>query len=367
MSEHSQGDMDLDSLIENQEWERAHNVLANNPNEAKRIVNPSLGWTKLHWLCSIGSAPQNLIQLAASLYPEAVCLPDHRYGDTPLHIVCRNSQTSSAKLKILLDCITDPEGVLIRNRFGGTALHSASNHNAVIEAIQALVEANPRILRVTTHEGMHAISALWTAYIQTIPGYMCVARTLKGESVTDNYFSRFWKKMEFLATSYFLQSPNAPKRPVESTHRYVLHGLLQCHVLINNYKLALLKDPSLAQTSDANGNLPLHILVETRPFRLKEREALAVTINAFPKAASILNDAGDAPLFLAIRNKIPFENGLDELLNAGKAVIQQRDRETRLFPFQLAAVVGGKVALDSIYRLLTTQPDLLGTHRNSMI
>jgi hypothetical protein len=524
---------DMDALIENQQWDKVVTLLQASPEQASRVVNPSLGWTKLHWLCSIGSAaPTSLIDMVARLYPQAIGMPDNRYGDTPLHIICRNSVINAVKLRILLshlvvatndengkntiDETTSPlaqplptptppsphcsipgqnqgqnpnqgqPGLLIRNRFGATALHSACNHNAVLGVIEALVQADARIVRVTTHDGVHAISALYSGYVQTIPGTMAVSRILQRGSegrcvildddaphalpppnvpdpptdttsaTTTNattsaaggggavhveesndtamtnaaeapatqqpeqsqaaHFERFWKKVEYLATAVYLQTKNndcsesssrAPTTPptrtlVENTEesaaendnhndiekghhdpeqynsRFVLHGLLQSHgVSLQFYQLALKYNPAYAQVVDEEtGNLPLHVLLERRPFRLYERQAIQATLQAYPTAAARRNhglnhgdnndndsdtNTGDLPLLIAVRNKIPWHNGLDLIAQASPAssAIAGRDAVTGLWPFQLAASVGGRVAVETTFELLKNQPDLL--------
>jgi ankyrin repeat protein len=350
-SESSTPAVDIQGLVQDNQWDTLGARLLETPDEARRLVDPSIGWTLLHFLCSIGSSPLGLVDQVAKLYPEAVTRPDKRYGDTPLHMAARNSLTSAHKVKSLLACIEGQnEAILIRNTFGGTALHSAANHNAVCSVLQALVEANPRILNVRTHDGIHAMSALYSAYIQTIPGYMAVAKIVAGEEVTSRHFERFWSKVVFLATAYL---------PGAAHERMVLHGLLHCQILMNFYKLALMWDPTLAGVASLAGNLPLHVLVERRPFRLKEREAIEATIKAHAEAASIRNDEGDLPIFLAIRNKMPFSNGMDVILEAHRSSVTCRDPQTGLLPFQMAAAVGGNVAVDNTFHLLLTQPDLL--------
>lgn len=359
----------LDALMEQQDWDAFKERLT--AEEARRIVVPSMGWTRLHQVCSIGSTPSHVVALVASLNPRAVTRPDTRYGDTPLHLAARNSQTSAAKIKHLLACIDRDDGddddddqqqrgggVLIRNVFGGTALHSAANHNAVLDVLQALVTTDPRILHVHTRDGIHPIAALYTAYIQTIPGYMAVARVLKDDEddeVTDGHFTRFWAKVQFMATAD--QPTTSQEQPRE---RMILHGLLKAQIRVNFYKLALKWDPTSATVaSPQGGNLPLHVLVDRRPFRLKEKEAIEATLTAYPQAAGVRNHDGDLPLFLAIRNKMPFDNGMDAILRASRSSVMERDPETNLLPFQLAAAVGGKVAVDNTFHLLLTQPDLL--------
>lgn len=347
------GIVDIHALVEQQDWDVLASHFQKHPEEAKRVLD-SKGWTALNLLCSIGSSPADVIELVAGLDPAAIARADTRYGDTPLHLVARHSQTSATKIKILLSHLGDEnnEGLLIRNRFGGTVLHSACNHNAVLGVLQALVMASPHLLQIHTHDGIHPSHTLFSAYIQTINGCMHVARIIKGEAVDSGMFQRFWEKVCFMATA---DQPHDN----EQRERMVLHGLLKCQILINFYKLALKWDPTLAQVASIKGDLPLHVLVERRPFRLKEKEAILYTLEAHPEAASIRNGDGDLPLFLAIRNKMPFQNGMDVILEACRSSVTRRDTETHLLPFQLAAAVGGKVAVENAWHLLVTQPDLL--------
>jgi hypothetical protein len=56
---------------------------------------------------------------------------------------------------------------------------------------------------------------------------------------------------------------------------------------------------------------------------------------------------------------MPFQNGMDAILQASRSSVAIRDPITNLLPFQLAAAVGGNVAVDNTFRILLTQPDLL--------
>ena len=63
---------------------------------------------------------------------------------------------------------------------------------------------------------------------------------------------------------------------------------------------------------------------------------------------------------VAIRNKIAFENAIGEILRADMTVVSSHDAETGLFPFQLAASVGGPEALNTTFQLLTALPQVIG-------
>lgn len=354
----------LNYHVEHHEWDAAAIILQSHPFICQKRHHHH-GWTKLHWLCSHGGTPARIIALAASLYPQGVSMQDTFIGDSCLHIACRNSQLSSAKLQSLLQ-YCDADAVLIRNHMGGTALHSAANHNAVLTALSLLVDANPSVLKVTTHEGIHAVTALWLAYIQTIPGHMVVVRILNGEDVDSVAFERFWCKVEYLAVKYLSMSTACPEHlngsgDDERLPDYVLHGLLRCNVPFNLFKVCLKYRPKAALAVDAAGNLPLHVLIENRPYRLKEREAVQACLEASPRqAGEIANHAGDVPLQIAVRNKIPVQNGVDLLLAVAPGTVRRRDAATGLYPFQLAATQASNAAtVNTTFFLLTTLPDLV--------
>jgi ankyrin repeat protein len=350
----------VNHLVENNHWDLLYKYFEANPDAA--IGNHPLHVTRLHWLCSIGSVPVTLIDLVSELDPSAIVLVDRKYGDTCLHVVARNCQTSAVKLKCLLGHLPDKDrpGILIRNIFGGTALHSAANHNAVLETLQILIASNPQIIRVATFDGTHAISALWNSFVQTIPGSMLVARILEqSDPIEDSFFERFWSKIEFLALHYIQLLGISESTDISESGNDIVHGLLKSNVTINFLKVALKRNPAFALARDFKGNLPLHRLLEDRPYRLKERDAIQSVLNAAPDAAMKMNKNKDFPLFLAIRNRIPWENGVDMVAHEGRDVIAQTECATSLVPFQYAAFVGGKYALETTFQLLLMRPDLL--------
>jgi hypothetical protein len=103
----------LITLIDNDEWDQVYNFFVLYPRYAYMIVvdeedeeevenKKTYGWTYLHWLCTIPSTPNNIIELLCTINPHSIIVPDQRYNDTPLHLLCRNSVLSSTKVTILL-------------------------------------------------------------------------------------------------------------------------------------------------------------------------------------------------------------------------------------------------------------------------
>ena len=377
------------------DWDTVEQLLRANSVLCKKRHRRN-GYTILHWLCSIGATPVHLIDVVASLYPAAISMIDTNIGDTCLHIACRNSQFSSAKLRALLRHCKDADAtaaatLLVRNRMGGTALHSAVHHNAVLDAIQLLVTTHPPCVLVKTHEGISVITALWSSFLQTIQGHLFVARALKGEadgtSARENsqMIDRFWCKLEYLGLQVYrlheeqkataaAATTGVPQRPspILCTREFLLHGLLRCAVPLKLFLLCLQLQPQCAAAvSSDDGNTPLHVLLATRPYRSsKEREAVQAVVAAAPQTVTVRNHNGDLPLHVALRNRIPYEHGIDLLLqqqqqsttaqdNAAASVSEeddQRDRHTGLFPFLLAAEQGGRVAINTTFQLLLRRP-----------
>jgi ankyrin repeat protein len=371
VADESSTNCSLEALVDSNEWHAVYQLMQANP-EAAQTPRQN-GWMTLHWLASIGSAPVELIELVASQYPQAISLPDVRFLDTPLHIIARNSQTSAQKLRCILRYTLNDSNsesiICARNRSGGTALHSAANHNAVLDALKALVDRSPALLSVTTLDGTYAVSALWNSYVNTIPGTTSIARILAGQvdAMCEPFFQRFWSKAEFIALGYF-QSINTWLTD-QDIHKYLLHALLKSNVEINFFKVALKRQSGheWCLTADSLGNLPLHRLVQDRPYRLKEKDAIEAALLLAPEAANTPNLAGDYPLTIAIRNKIPIQNGLLAIVQRGPVAVESRDRSTQLYPFQLAAVQGGRVAIDTTFTLLATRPDLLTVKKETAL
>merc|ERR1712157_140578 len=132
---------------------------------------------------------------------------------------------------------------------------------------------------------------------------------------------------------------------------YLVHGLIQFNAPAQLLQVALKLQMSYGMSSslswsrvdDRDGNLPLHVLVQRRPYRgSKERSAIASMVNAYPDAIKHPNNHNQIPLLIAIRNKIPWDYGMKELIKHDQYIVSYLDPLSKLYPFQLAAAVGGR-------------------------
>lgn len=348
------------SLIDLRQWDGITGLLENDPELAHTIENDQ---TVLHALLRNGATPLALIDRVATLAPESIDRPEGQYGDTCLHICCRNAQFSHAKLRVLLRCVATPDAVQQTNRFGGTALHSAANHNANVETLQLLIQTCPSILDVRTPERHHALDVLCNGFLGTIHGHTHICKILKqtnDDSIPQSsIFDRFWNKVRLIALATYYQSDRSdatasppPKigeyNPAQHD-QYLVHGMLLCGRIPDKVlHLALRLTPEAAKARDGYGNTPLHYYIKrdgtSRPHCDHIRRLLR-------PAAVIRNHQGELPMHFAIRDRLPFREywGL-----IPKLVV---DPETKLPPALMAASIGGREATNTCFCLLRHQPE----------
>jgi ankyrin repeat protein len=351
----------IPKLIEEGSWDTVRQYYEAHPEDIKGYVD-SNGATILHAICYIASAPIGLLDFVMDTWPEALTVQENRYGATPLHVLCWSSQKSVRKIEVLLKRM-DPNDLMIKNRIlGSTALHSACGNGASdLDIIKAIVRKHPPVVLAKTFDQKHtAVNALWHAHLQSIQGHMQVARILEGDEVNEEHFERFWAKCKFLAVESFKQSPSCPEGiSDDELPNYVLHGLMDLKAPLNCMKMAIKINPSWASYADVDGNYPLHHVVMRRPFRVKDIDLIRSLLEAWPDASTKINNIGDAPIHIAIRDRMVWEEGLGEIVRADIDVLGVPDAQSGLYPFLLSATLSGKVAVNTTFQLLLANPYLV--------
>jgi len=337
------GHKSIPDLIKDGQWDVVRDWYEDHPEEIRGHVDPSNGSTILHAICSISSAPASLLEFVADTWPEALVIQECRFGATPLHLLCWNLQRHPKKVEVILQRIK-PVDLMIRNRvLGSTVLHSACGSQADLSVIKAIVQKHPPLLLAKTFDQHTALHALWHSHLQSIPMHIQIAHILKGERVTGQLFAGFMTKVNFLAMESFKLSPACPN-PLETRQeilsKYILHGLLDMKAPLNAILVALKLNPELASYPDIEGNFPLHHAVIRRPFRLKYTKLLRELLKAFPEAAGTRNAAGDAPIHIAIRERMAWEDGLGEIVARDCDIVGLPDQETGLYPFFIVRFTG---------------------------
>lgn len=353
----------VNDLVVNGKWDEVKEYYEAHPEEI-RVIDPSNGSTVLHALCFNASTPVSLLEFVADTWPEAVTIQEKRYSATPLHLLCWIFQPNRKKVDVLLKRMK-PKDLMIRNSvLGSTVLHSACGSQNDISVIQAIVEKYPPILLAKTFEQHTALHALWHSHMQSIKLHLQIARFLGGKQsqIEGDTGKRFIEKLEFLAIERFKLSsacPNPQDAREEVLSNYLLHGLLDLKAPLHALLLTLKLHPEAASYPDKQGNYPIHHAVMRRPFRLKYTKLLREMLQAYPAAAGKRNVDGDAPIHIAIRERMAWKDGLSEIVECNCDALGLRDRETGLYPVLLCASLGGNVAVNTAFCLLTAKPDIV--------
>jgi len=345
----------LTGLIEDMKWEKLR-VAVHERKEELREVDDRRGWTILHYLCALPPVPTDIFRSVVELFPEAATIRDKKWGQTPLHVLCWNSQKTVSKVQILLKHMGSDD-LLIGTHLGGSALHCACSGHAFLPVHKELIRANPEIVLVKSREYKHtALVALWHSHLNTIQGHMQVARILKGEIVDEGHFKRFWEKVVLMATTAFRLSPTYSPEMEDDIEKYALHGLQYLRAPLKMQQVAIKLHPEWVSVADNEGNYPLHNVVIRRPFRIHDVQLIKTLVASYPEAASKQNTRGDSPIFIALRERMAWDAGVKALVSAQPDILSSMDRETGLYPFLLAASLDGKVAVETTFQLLSAKP-----------
>jgi len=347
----------LISLIQSFEWQSIPLWCSTHPQDAK-FVDPVSNMTPLHLICSIGSAPPYAVTAVLYAWVGATMVQNRRYFETPLHIQCRNSQKTSSKVEALIQ--QAPEAVSVLNKERQSPLHVACFSNAMLPVVQMLLKASPSMLTKIDRFGDTPLSVLWGSYCQSIPGQLALCRVKMGLSCDEGHLKRFWAKVEMVAlrTYYFLNSIT------ETNYSKLLLGhaivsIPRCPRLMLDIALNL--QPELARVQDDKGNYPLHsLLLRDQPLD-QERAAIKLLLKAFAPAAKLYDHTMSLPLQRAIERGISWDKGLYDIMKAAPDSLDRRDCKCCLFPFMMAACVGGPDSLSDTYALLAARPELVGS------
>lgn len=136
----------------------------------------------------------------------------------------------------------------------------------------------------------------------------------------------------------------------------LLHLLASLRELVPVWiKHCALVFPEAALQRDYRGYVPLHYAL-LNPATLSS-DAFTILLHHYPEAATCAFPNGKSPLVVALQQqRLPW-NSLQELVMADPDALTQRDAESGLYPFQLAASLNSDTS--AIYGLLRLRPDLL--------
>jgi len=279
----------------------------------------------------------------------------NRYGETPLHIACRNSQRSCFVVSRLIK--HSPEVLTMRNEYGEIPLLVAFKSGSFLPVIKELVQANTATLLMTDDKGRMPAHTLWTLFVGTIPGAMQVRRNMnadgqsEGANISGGLLQHFWEKFKFvlLETNRLeCHSSGHTFNEKELYHMIIAQNFKCAHIPL---LLSLKDNPDLGLQGDSDGNTPLHIEATEGNAQL-----ILFLLCKCVASASVRNNNGQVPLHFAAKSKFSWKKTLYPVVQAIPDSLCWKDPMTKLYPFMLAALVNDA---DNTFQLLRAAPHVL--------
>lgn len=367
-------------------YEYYHNGLNHEAREFQEIIDKK-GNTPLHRLCSIGSVPKFVLEKVLQILFSHGAISDvigmqNDFGDTPLHIICRTSQRSKGNLTFLLRYCNKSNALTTQNVEGQTPLHVAASSKAWFPVIHELVRADPSPLLMQDNLGFIPAIALWNSTLSNVVVRFEIFD--ENRDVSDlPIFKKFWEKMKFLLLQTYkvdghLTTKNylCDSDDSNSSKQEILHAIFR-YVCYETDKLffAVRWDKSILYDSfDKYGNLPIHILVSKNMCKLNEMNndasfhmkyrLLRHCLLQNTEAAGTTDGEGRLLLHRLIENCPPSTSYVfddwSELIHytlyAAPKALGTRDVKTRFYPFMCAAMEG---SIDQTFMLLIEKPEIL--------
>jgi len=137
----------LYTAIEEKHWEQACDLMDYCENECLfKFEEKWNGWTALHKACFHRSIPIEFFHdlLDLTLKANDGVLVKDKWGDTALHLACQHS-TDEMILLLLENC---PSATCVKNKHGGLPLHTAVHYECTRNILHRLLEANPEAIHV---------------------------------------------------------------------------------------------------------------------------------------------------------------------------------------------------------------------------
>ncbi|CAJ1934505.1 unnamed protein product [Cylindrotheca closterium] len=298
----------------------------------------------------------NLVKEECSKCPLNVGYVDGDYDETPLHLAIQNDAPLDV-ITAIVDAF--PGSVRTSSRANrDLPLHLACRYQVKAEILKVLTSRDPATALCETKLGKKPIKILWEK---------AGAET----KITPELWSRVTVMLSAVAKARRQCETQSDEDEKFLLHAAVSLGARSCpSTIIRNL---LHGNPKLTGASqrDWSHRLPLHIAVgptswsnETRrKYKPRERVFISLLLEAHPKGAYEQETQSNRyPLHLALSNRHCWSEGVSDLMRAAPEVLLLPDPVTKLFPFQLAAIPVGDtcVDLDTVFRLLRSQPNVLG-------
>jgi len=267
------------------------------------------------------------------------------YGATPLYRAVARRVDNYPRLQTIQLLLDAFPGAMICPPNEFCPMNAACWRRAPYAILQLLIDARPsRDLNV------HDLCALWSSYerlfggdTETLVQYVC-------EGGRDG--AQIWAKLHAM-----LHYCSAQKiRDWNGLHAAASVSSCSLQVLQLSFRLF----PEQVRLRDKYGRMPLHVILDSCNSSEIEQgttDKMTSLLEWFPEACTIRDGKGRLPLHIAVETGRSWEQ-LKRLIYASPDALSQRNFETSLYPFQMAASCE-ICSLTVVYELLRSAPHLV--------
>ncbi len=357
----------LTQHIKRRDWDRARLRMMTHPPDAHYRSKEMFSPTPLHLAC-LYQAPPDLIELLIDANPDALLLQDHD-GLTPLHLAM-SRRGDQDRILLLIHRGGKPPTLLQSHRIG-TPLHLACSYKLPLATLEALVQVNRDLATVPNKAGFLPAEVVWIYFLRTnnrLWNAVIVPKRNGNENSVDHS----------VIIKDLIDGIKILLKAAMATHDH--YETLNLHDFVSNFYILgelspfldflLCLYPEQAATLDRKGNYPLHLAARNPdtvcdtlcrvPRMWTPRDPIERLVSSYPFAARVPDLNGGLPLHLALKTgQRKWGEGLSSLVKAYPIALKQRDHETGLFPFQLAATFlegDDSECLGTIFELLLACP-----------
>mmetsp|Transcript_14241 Transcript_14241/g.34338 ORF Transcript_14241/g.34338 Transcript_14241/m.34338 type:complete len:454 (-) Transcript_14241:2331-3692(-) len=366
------------------------------------------GWTPLHLIVLHGSDPEVAILLIQRGGVEA-CSVQSPFSGSPLHLACFHGTSKD----VLRAIVAANPSMVSRGASSSSASSSSSGSDCASGGKKPAEQLWHRFCRNPTNKELVAIVGDDTsnsrkqmtihqvANAQELLGQIQIlmdglAANVQQQTKMDGINNRINNTSPIVQSSplnnqmKMMSTATLDDKTVAATTGAVIYQIMNNQPEIGDLndflEVAILSFPEshLQYVDPKTGNWLLHAACSRPPLTLtrhrtnraatttsphsdnnNDRDLIDIFVNVLPSTAAVKNNNGDYPLHLAItKGRRTWHTGISSLVRARSQLVHVRDRESGLYPFQLAASVAGKVvdespALETIFQLLLSCPHIL--------
>ncbi|KAG7374443.1 hypothetical protein IV203_013538 [Nitzschia inconspicua] len=376
---------DLWDLVIDMDWERVIEHARQYPHDAA-YMDGHYDESVLY-LCCQHNPPLEAVQAIRRAFPIGVSMKCREHHDIPIHVACQYQ----LHVEILQELLRDmPETALQSTRMDRTPIKILWDARCRQETTDHLCRHQEREnigdnLNVPDPSGFVPFeddSDFWDKVMVLLGAVARNRQCVNGQLS----FKELLYKSQTLKSANNSVNVRSGVELASGDHHLLLHaavslGSQNCPIEV--LKWLLKRFPEQVRKRDSRGILPIHLAIgptliqatNRRQYLPRQKDIIAALLKVYPQAAqrtiyaSLSTSAFTVhlekyryPLMTALRNRHTWSGGVEDLVGAAPGVLLKRDPVTNLYPFQLAATPFGSsttVDLDTIYRLLRTQPEVV--------